>query len=410
MKYKILLTVGQWFMILAIFFMPLNKPLTNIALLFAVAFSISGPSFLERLKQSATEPVALMCAVWLIVLVFFSLHEYESKESWGTLSAMKALCYPLIASTLLTSDRLRKFGLYAFFISALIIISISWADFLLFIALHNNITVDKSNQFTVLKDYSQQAVMTLVFFSLAMAFSASDQLKKYKISLQIIATFALLNVLFVLQSRSAYIVAIPLLIFWLYEILKKFDLRVKIFIVALVVITLFFSAVSPRAQKRIQEARQDLVHYLSDHAATSVGIRMELWKRSLPIIASAPLFGNGLGQWQVRYRDQTKDIKDFDGFEMKHPHQESLWILSEQGIFGYLIYISLLISLFIYTRRLDNTSRPFYQSLLLIYIFFGLANCVLLDFSHRHLFLLLLCCIPKISKIDKAAITESSNG
>lgn len=402
MKRKFFITAGQWLMLSAIFFMPLNKPLTNTALFFALICSLIGPDFFERLKQSAREPVALMCTVWLIILVFFSLHEYDSQNSWRTLGAMKALCYPLIASTLLTSDHLKKYGLYAFFGAGLIIISISWVDFVSFFILHNNLATDQANQFTVLKDYSQQALMTLVFFSLAMAFSKSDQFIAYKFPLRIISGFALFNVLFVLQSRSAYIVAIPLLIFWLYEILKSYSLKIKISVVVLVIVTLFGSALSPRAQKRIHEAQQDIVHYLGDHAATSVGIRLELWKRSLPIIASAPFFGNGLGQWQARYRDQTKDIKNFGGFEMKHPHQESLWILSEQGIVGYFIYISLLISLLIYTRCLDNTTRHFYQSLLLIYIFFGLANCVLLDFSHRHLFLLLLCCIPTNPKSDKA--------
>lgn len=396
-------------MISAIFFMPLNKPLTNITLLLAALCSAIGPNFIPRFKQSAMEPVPLMCMIWFLIFIGFALHKYNSHESWSTLGSMKALCYPLIASTLLTSNQQRKYGLYAFFCAALIVISISWIDFLSFYVLHNNVATDRSNQFTVFKDYSQQALMTLVFFSLAMAFSKEHQIRKTRIVLRIVSMFALLNVLFILQSRSAYIVALPLIMFWLYQILKNFSSKVKIFISALVVFIFVCSALAPRAQKRILEARQDTISYFSDHAATSVGIRLELWKRSLPIIANAPLFGNGLGQWQIQYFNQTKDLKNFNGFEMKHPHQESLWILSEQGIVGYLIYVSLLISLFIYTRRLDKISSSFYRSLLLIYILFGLANCVLLDFSHRHLFLLLLCCIPKNSESTEDLIIEKNN-
>ena len=129
-----------------------------------------------------------------------------------------------------------------------------------------------------------------------------------------------------------------------------------------------------------------------------MGIRLELWRRTLPIIASAPIFGHGLGQWDHEFQAETKDFQDYDAFRMHHPHEESLLILSEQGIVGYAIFVTLLVLLARYIRGLSQPERDFYNSLLLIFIMAGLANCLLPDFTQRHTFLLLLACIPALAR------------
>jgi O-antigen ligase len=79
---------------------------------------------------------------------------------------------------------------------------------------------------------------------------------------------------------------------------------------------------------------------------------------------------------------------------MGHPHQELLLILAEQGAIGLLVYLLLLIALARYIRRLDPIPRDIYTCILLIYLTAGLANGLWADFSHRHLFILLLACMP----------------
>jgi hypothetical protein len=53
-----------------------------------------------------------------------------------------------------------------------------------------------------------------------------------------------------------------------------------------------------------------------------------------------------------------------------------------------------------YIRRLEPPQRDFFACLLLIYLTAGLANCILVDFSHRHVFVMLLACIPMLSSTD----------
>jgi len=129
-----------------------------------------------------------------------------------------------------------------------------------------------------------------------------------------------------------------------------------------------------------------------------MGIRLELWQRTMPIIASAPVLGHGLGQWDVQYQAEVKDFTNYADFRMHHPHQEGLLILSEQGAVGLTLFVALLILLGRYIRRLPAPQHDFYVSLLLIYVAGSLANCLLADFSHRHVFIMLLACIPFIAK------------
>jgi O-antigen ligase len=71
-----------------------------------------------------------------------------------------------------------------------------------------------------------------------------------------------------------------------------------------------------------------------------------------------------------------------------------LLILAEQGAVGLLVYLLLLVALARYIRRLDPVPRDIYTCIVLIYLTAGLANGLWADFSHRHLFILLLACIP----------------
>ena len=54
-------------------------------------------------------------------------------------------------------------------------------------------------------------------------------------------------------------------------------------------------------------------------------------------------------------------------------------------------------------------NRRFYASLLLIYVTASLANCIWADFSHRHVFMTLLACIPFIAKRNDSSTPAVAN-
>ena len=211
------------------------------------------------------------------------------------------------------------------------------------------------------KDYTQQGIEFLVLAAMAASFAEGQSERKRKILLWALAAAAIVDVVFLLQSRTSYLIVAPLLAFWAWRLVggPRAGWR-RIALGALLLAACGAAAVmTPRVQQRLLQAKEDVSNYSDKRQATSMGIRLELWQRTLPIIASAPLLGHGLGQWRSEYQAEVKDFPNYDEFRMGHPHQEALLILSEQGIVGLAVFVALLILLARNIRRLPRHSVAF---------------------------------------------------
>ncbi len=391
-----LLEWGRWSVLLCLFSVPINKPATNISIFLALLCTLLGSRARERFQNAARQPVVIGAGIWFLVLALSAMHASAEAAPWLTLSSYIGLLYPLIVASLLETPQWRKRGLFAFAAAASLIMLVSWAQFAGLMPLLNGAGKPLAYRYTVFKDYTQQGIVFLVLATMAASFAKAETNIKLQRLFWLLASAAFLNVLFLLQSRTAYLVAAPLLLYWVWRFAGGRQAGWRGAMIGMLALTLIGSAalLAPGVQQRFEQTLQDVSLYTERHAATSMGIRLELWQRPLPIIAAAPLFGHGLGQWRVEYQNQTKSLTNFSAFRMGHPHQEALYILSEQGIAGLVLFGFLLLKLARYIARLEPPYRDFYTCLLFIYLTAGLANCILQDFSHRHVFLMLLACIP----------------
>ncbi|MCX6232546.1 MAG: O-antigen ligase family protein [Bacteroidetes bacterium] len=104
--------------------------------------------------------------------------------------------------------------------------------------------------------------------------------------------------------------------------------------------------------------------------------RVELWKRSIEITKESPLIGKGLGMWRIEVlKYGNRNLKSEDNITFyQRPHNDFLWILSEQGIIGLLFYLSLLVLICFYLIKIiksvsSNKERNFYY--LMFYLLTG---------------------------------------
>lgn len=397
-----ILEVGRWSVLLCLFSVPINKPATNIFIFVALLCALCGARACERFHSAWRQPIVIGAAIWFALLFVSTLRAPTGSGPWSALSSYVALLYPLIVASLLETAQWRRRGLFAFALAASLILVISWAQFAGIAPLLNGAGKSLAYRYTVFKDYTQQGVTFTVLAAMAASFANTETDRRRKRLLWVLACAAFINVIFLLQSRTAYLIAIPLLLYWVWRLAGGRRAGWRAPAAGLVALLLMGSAASlaPSVQQRFEQSQHDIAGYAARQEATSMGIRLELWKRTLPIIASAPIFGHGMGQWAVEYDNQTKGLPDFALFKMGHPHQEALFILAEQGFVGLMLFTFLLIGLAKYIKRLNPPAQDFYICLLLIYLTAGLANCLLLDFSHRHLFLMLLACIPVVPSTE----------
>ena len=390
-----LLVAGRWCAVASLFVVPLNKPATNVAVVLSVLFSLLGSDARQRWVAASRSPVARGALLWWAMLMLGWFHAWFATGMRPVAGTVIWACwYPLVFASLLPTTQWRRRALLALAVSVSLVMLASYGMDLGLIpqraAAHDLPTMRN----TVFKEYTQQGLSTLILGAMALsaALVASD--RKRRIALAALAVLALANVLLVIESRTAYLVLVPLALYWAWRWARR-ERRGLVALGALVVAVPAIAWCTPTIHQRLLRSMEDGVHaYVSEREPTSVGIRLELWRRTIPIVESAPLFGHGYRQWEPLYRQSIEGLPDFDRFMMGHPHQEMLWILSEQGLVGLLVWLGLLVALARYIARLDSPERGIYASALLIYFVAGLGNCLWIDFSHRHLFILLLACIP----------------
>lgn len=408
-----LLFAGQWCAVTSLFAAPVNKPLTSVAVGLSLLFSLLGSDLRQRWLAAASQPVVRGALAWWAVLMLSAAHAWYLTGHIPDLGTFVWACwYPLLFASLLLTRQWRYRAFAAFGVAVVLVLLVSYAMAAGLIPQRALVATAPSMRNTVFKEYTQQGLSTLLFASMALAAGMACRGTRLRTALYALAAIAVANVVCLLESRTAYLTLVPLVVFWGWRLLAGNQSTWKAFAgtCLLVSAALAILVSVPQVRERLlQSVSRETALYLEDHQPTATGVRLELWQRTVPIIESAPVFGHGLGQWEPLYRQSVANVPDDGAFMMGHPHQEMLLILAEQGAVGLLIYLFLLAALAAYVVRLRTPERDFYVCLLLVYLTAGLANCLWDDFTHRHVLMLLLCCIPHV-KTQASALRSHSPG
>ena len=214
-----LLVAGRWAVLLCLFFVPINKPLPNLFIFLALICSAAGERADERFVSAVKQPIVIGAMLWFLVIAVSAWYA-PGPYPWASVNTGITLFYPLIVATLLETPQWRSRGMMAFAASACLVLLISWSQFAgIFperaVALHL-----PSYRYTVFKDYTQQGVVFLALASMAAAYALITPLLKHKVALWLLAAAAMINVVFLLQSRTSYLIVVPLMIYWAWRIAK----------------------------------------------------------------------------------------------------------------------------------------------------------------------------------------------
>lgn len=146
--------------------------------------------------------------------------------------------------------------------------------------------------------------------------------------------------------------------------------------VAVLLVIALFAAVTPGHKS---ETFQSI---FQAHSGTNL-IRVYIWWTSLHMWMDDPMFGQGIGSYQLTYPFFRIDRYNRIGMShnTRHAHSEELEILSEQGIVGFSAWLAVFALFFIFAfrklRRIETLPER--------YIFFGLIGGILAGFVHDAL-------------------------
>ena len=337
----------------------------------------------EPKAQPTAESVRLTPPAVLITLCAFALSLLwtiaPDADAWGSVAKYGKLLVVVLLMALIRDRREALYALSWFVLAQLFLVCSSWALFL-----HLPVPWATSNmalkEYAVFSSYLDQGIMGAVLAAICWHLRNLVPGRFGRHIAIAAAVLTLLNVLFVLSGRSGHVVAIAMLSLAIMWQLPKRLRALVLLLPFLLAIALFLS--SAKVRERLTMVKNEVQSYSSQHKSdTSSGIRLELWREAIAIIADHPFAGLGVGSWSTEYNrlelKKNPVRKPIDG--NGNPHQEYLQWGVQLGLPGIALLLGLFASVFSDTRHMEPAVARAAQSTLAALMVACLFNSSLYD-------------------------------
>jgi O-antigen ligase len=313
---------------------------TSLVAVFAIAMLAAMAPFLDvaALWRSLRRPVsAVPIGLFLLALVGM----LWSDASWGARlhavsPAAKLLVLPLLFYHFERSER-GVAVFIAFLASCALMVPMSWA-----VAFHPGLSLkppDEAARGIFVKNYIDQS-QEFALCAVALAYPIIMLLRGRRIwpalllsalSLSFVATMA-----FVIVSRTA-LVTMPIMLAVFGLVHLKWRTNLMILCVAAVVAAVAWTS-SPQLQGTIMTFGSDYQRYSEQGASTSIGERLEYWRKSLRFFAEAPVVGHGTGSTRGLFEQAATGPAGLAASRViGNPHNQTLNVAVQWGTIGVVV-------------------------------------------------------------------------
>jgi O-antigen ligase len=321
------------FLILVAVSLPWSTSLTAIfavAALVAMAPFFDANAFLQSIKRPASIfPLALFALAVVGTL--------WSEAPWGArlysvAPAAKLLMVPLLFHHFERSARgIQVFK--AFLISCVVLMAMSWL-----VAYDPRLALKSGADYGVpVKNYIDQS-QEFALCAVALAYPIAVQLRAKKIALALVlgalALGFLANMAFVIVSRTALVtIPIMLAVFGLMHL--RWRANVAILTAAVALAGLAWVA-SPQLRDKVDSIGREYQLYNEQGATTSVGERLEFWRKSLRFFVEAPIIGHGTGSTEKLFEQAAVGQTGVAAEVIRNPHNQTLNVAVQWGALGVI--------------------------------------------------------------------------
>ena len=334
-----ILDLARWLLIglsITILFSPFLSNVIEITLLGLFIFN---QDLRARFWNFKNQPLLLASGLFILLLSIDSFYSVASlKETleslWGW---RKILLLPL--GLVLFNDALWK---NKFAYSLMIFVSIVSLFCILCYLLELNIRGQEPG--VLIRNHATQGMIfsvTLFLMSVFLLFKKHTLPIRSQWILGLI--LVILGVLvYMTPGRSGYLAFMVVTVYFGYLLFRE-KLYKMLSVVFLLSTTLLLT--SPLVQDRIELGVKEMQQVdPTNIESSSMGMRMVLWKHTIELIQDRPLLGFGTGGFEEAYSQKIKDNPDWEKNIMHDPHNQFLKIWVEMGIFGLMVFLSMLAS------------------------------------------------------------------
>jgi hypothetical protein len=193
------------------------------------------------------------------------------------------------------------------------------------------------------------------------------------------------NMAFVIVSRTALVtMPIMLVVFALIHLKWR---SIAIIGCAIAILAGVAWATSPQLRKTVGSISQQYSEYKEKGAVTSVGERLEFWRKSLLFFSDAPLIGHGTGSTRGLFEQAAVGQTGLSAEVIGNPHNQTLNVAVQWGVVGVvLLYAMWLTHLSLF--RGDDLAAWIGLMAVVQNIFTSLFNSHIFDFNEGWMYVL----------------------
>jgi O-antigen ligase len=198
-----------------------------------------------------------------------------------------------------------------------------------------------------------------------------------------VAFFA--NMMFVVSARTA-LVYMPVML-GLFAILYLGRRATGLLLVGAVAAAALVWFTSPYLRDRIEAVAVEYQSYHANNAASSTGLRLEYWRKSLGFFARAPMLGNGTGSTKQLFERDAIGQSGASADVIGNPHNQTLNVAVQWGLLGCVLLYAMW---FCHLLLFSGTSLLSWIGLLVVVqnIVSSLLNSHLFDFHEGWMYVL----------------------
>jgi len=368
------------------FTVPISVALDNVLL----AILLLGLLFNARaVWQIATQNPVARAACLLFVALFAAIFYGVTplREAAGALGKYADLAFIPMFMLMLSNEVLRRRAQGAFLAAMGLTLLLSYL-----VGLHGlpvqpwmNVAATPDNPVIFHSHITQNNMMAFAVF-LALLNLREATTRAIQLAWGLFAALAGINVLFMVQGRTGYMVLLALLGWLAWSTLARYvrgrgrawgwrqATALMLVLVGLMAVTF---SVSPRLHERVSLIFSEFQAWQPNHGKdTSTGQRLDFYYNSLKIVQQQFL-GLGTGGFAAAFEQQTRGT---DVLQTPNPHNEYLMITTQSGLLGLTLLLYLFYTLWRCAPRLGTVfEQDAARGLVLAYMVNGAFNSALHD-------------------------------
>lgn len=336
---------------LASFFILISTAFLNFFLLAAVA-STTLRIIIEKDYKGLIKKKFMLYGI--LIFIFLLISVYYSTADFDTIVTtlkkyIKFLYIPILFHHIKTNKNYLLIINY-FIAGGILVLFLSYCKYFNIFDFNLLYSIFDMNLATTLTKASvfQTSIVHGAIFSFIFYLSIFMARKNKNYFLYLFSMLCLYNIFFMNDSRNSYIIALILMVCVIYYYFYK----KKYMVTTLTFLFLFLLSVSPLSNtliKSINDTAVDLTLLVNDNYTSSIGLR-SLWAiNGIDNLYKEPLLGSGVGSYKNTMSDFIS-INDVHVSEIlaisNNPHNEFISLSTQLGLFGLILYILFLYSLF----------------------------------------------------------------